>query len=349
MEKVVMNHGAGGEIMQEFIAKHIISHFPKVKFEVPLDSFDDSAVVDDVVFTADGHTVNPLFFPGGDIGSLSVAGTVNDVSVMGAIPIGLSCSIILEAGLEVDIVDKILESMGKTAKDCNVPIVTGDTKVVETGKLDQMLICTSSIGRRSPYMDQNLATASQYRVVDSRWATDNNVRPGDAIIVSGTVGDHGIALLSFREGYGFDSEIKSDVAPLNGVIEKGLKVGGIVAMKDPTRGGLANTLNEWCVKSNIGMEVNECDIPLNNGVISACEMLGIDPLNIGNEGKVVIACVPDMADEIVKNLRAHSLSRNAAIIGYAVESKTPRVVLKTEIGGRRILEPPTGDPIPRIC
>ena len=349
MAKVVMNHGSGGEVMQEFLAKHITSHFPKMKAEVPLDSFDDSAVIDDVVFTTDGHTVKPLFFPGGDIGSISVAGTVNDISVMGATPLALSCSLILEAGLDIDIVDKVLESMGRTAEGCGVPIATGDTKGVEAGAVDQMVMCTSAIGKRSKYMDSNLEVAEQYRKVDSRWATDSNVRPGDAIIVSGYVGDHGIALLSFREGYGFDSEVKSDVAPLNGLIETGLKTGGIVAMKDPTRGGLANTLNEWCSKSKIGMEIEYADIPLRDGVVNACDMLGIDPLSIGNEGKVVIGCVPDMAEEIVKELRKHPLGRDAAIIGHATESDIPRVILRTEIGGKRILEPPAGDPVPRIC
>lgn len=349
MAKVVMNHGSGGEIMQEFLAKHVTSHFPKMDSEVPLDSFDDSAVVDGVVFTTDGHTVKPLFFPGGDIGSISVAGTVNDISVMGATPLALSCSLILEAGLETDVVDRVLESMGRTAAGCGVPIATGDTKVVEAGAVDQMVMCTSAIGKRSKYMDGNIAKAEEYRKVDSRWATDGNVRPGDAIIVSGYVGDHGVALLSYREGYGFDSEIKSDVAPLNGLIECGLKAGGIVAMKDPTRGGLANTLNEWCSKSRIGMEIEFSQIPLREGVVNACDMLGIDPLSIGNEGKVVIGCVPEMADEVVRALRGHPLGKDAAVIGYATESDIPRVVLKTEIGGRRILEPPAGDPVPRIC
>lgn len=349
MAKVVMNHGAGGELMQEFLAKHITSHFPKMKAEVPLDSFDDSAVVDDVVFTTDGHTVKPLFFPGGDIGSLSVAGTVNDISVMGATPLALSCSLILEAGLEIETVDKVLESMGRTAADCGVPIATGDTKVVESGAVDQMVMTTSAIGKRSKYLDPNFDRAKEYRQVKDRWCTDSNLRPGDAIIVSGTVGNHGVALLSFREGYGFESTVKSDVAPLNGLIEQGLKTGGIVSMKDPTRGGLANTLNEWCSKSKIGMEIDEKSIPLDEGVVNACEMLGIDPLSIGNEGKVVIGCVPEMAEDVVKALHSHKLGKKAAIIGYATESKTPRVVLRTEIGGRRVLEPPAGDPVPRIC
>lgn len=349
MAKVNMNHGAGGETMQDFLSKHVTSHFPKMNAEVPLSSFDDSAVIDDIVFTTDGHTVKPLFFPGGSIGSISVAGTVNDISVMGATPLALSCSLVIEAGIDIDIVDRVLEDMGRTAEGCGVPIATGDTKVVESGAVDQMIMCTSAVGKRSKYMDSNLATAEQYRKVDSRWATDDNVRPGDAIIVSGTVGDHGIALLSFREGYGFDSEIKSDVAPLNGLIAEGLKTGGIVAMKDPTRGGLANTLNEWCAKSKIAMEINEPDIPIRDGVVNACDMLGISPYSIGNEGKVVIACVPEMADQVVSALRKHPLGKNAAVIGHAIESEIPRVILRTEIGGKRILEPPAGDPVPRIC
>ena len=348
MPKVIMNHGAGGELMQEFLSKHITSHFPKMKADVPLESMDDSAVVDDIVFTIDGHTVKPIFFPGGDLGRISVAGTVNDISVMGASPVGIGCSVIIEEGLDMDIVDRVMESMGLTSSECGVPVVTGDTKVVESGAVDQMFMATSAIGRRSPHMDGNLATAREYREVASRWCTDSNVRPGDAIIVSGYVGDHGVSLLSFREGYGFESEVQSDVAPLNGMIAEGLKAGGIVAMKDPTRGGLANTLNEWCSKSHIGMEIDYSSIPLRDGVVNACDLLGIDPLSIGNEGKAVIGVVPEMAEEVLKAIRATPEGRDAAIIGYATEG-VERVVLKTEIGGRRILEAPAGDPVPRIC
>ncbi len=348
MPKVIMNHGAGGELMQEFLSKHVTSHFPKMKAEVPLDSMDDSAVVDDVVFTIDGHTVKPLFFPGGDIGRISVAGTVNDISVMGASPLALGCSVIIEEGLDVEVVDRVMESMGRTAEECGVPIATGDTKVVETGAVDQMIMSTSAIGKRSPYLDSDLAKAAEYRKVENRWCTDSSVRPGDAIIVSGYMGDHGIALLSFREGYGFESEVESDVAPLNGMIAEGLKAGGIVAMKDPTRGGLANTLNEWCSKSHIGMEIDYSAIPLREGVVSACDLLGIDPLCIGNEGKAVIGVVPEMAEEVLKAIRRTPEGKNAAIIGKAVEG-VERVVMRTEIGGRRILEAPAGDPVPRIC
>ena len=297
MSKVIMNDGAGGDIMQEFISKHITSHFPRMKTEIPLDALDDSAVVNDIVFTIDGHTVNPLFFPGGDIGRIAVSGTVNDISVMGAKPVGLGSSVILEEGLDSDTVDKVMESMGKTSQECGVPVVTGDTKVMGAGELDKMIVTTSAIGIRPDYLDHDMEVANSYRKVDNRWCTDSNTRPGDVIIVSGYMGDHGIALLSFREGYGFESDVKSDVQPLNKMIEKALRVGGIVAMKDPTRGGLANTLNEWADKSK---------------------------------------------------LRATPEGKDAAIIGRAVEGPS-RVVLKTEIGGKRILEPPSGDPVPRIC
>ncbi len=348
MSKVIMNDGAGGDIMQEFISKHITGHFPKMKTEIPLDALDDSAVVDDIVFTIDGHTVNPLFFPGGDIGRIAVSGTVNDISVMGAKPVGLGSSVILEEGLDSDTVDKVMESMGKTSLECGVPVVTGDTKVMGAGELDKMIITTSAIGIRPDYLDHDMEVANSYRKVESRWCADSNTRPGDVIIASGYMGDHGIALLSFREGYGFESDVKSDVQPLNKMIEKALRVGGIVAMKDPTRGGIANTLNEWAEKSKCQLDINEEDIPIRDGVENACELLGIEPLNIGNEGKCIISVVPEMAEEVLKALKATPEGKDAAIIGRAVDGPS-RVVLRTEIGGKRILEPPSGDPVPRIC
>jgi hydrogenase expression/formation protein HypE len=347
--KVTMNHGAGGEIMQEFLSKHILPNFPKMKLDVPLDSLDDSAVIDGIVFTTDGHTVKPLFFPGGDIGSLSVAGTVNDIAVMGGEPLALSCAVILEEGLDIDIVDRVMKSVGAASRECGVPVATGDTKVMESGAIDQMVMVTSAVGRRSEHLDRNFSIVREYRETDQKWTTDSSVRPGDALIVSGTLGDHGVSILSFREGYGFESEIRSDVAPLNRLIASILKVGGVTAMKDPTRGGIANTLNEWCSKSGVGMDITETAIPLNPAVVNACDLLGIDPMNIGNEGKVVIACVPEMADEIVRTLRRDLLGKNAALIGYANSDRNRRVILRTEIGGRRILEPPVGDPVPRIC
>lgn len=348
MTKVIMNHGAGGELMQEFVSKHVTGHFPKVEAEVPLDSLDDSAVVDGVVFTIDGHTVNPLFFPGGDIGRIAVSGTVNDISVMGAKPVGLGCALVLEEGLDVETVDRVSESIGATSGECGVPVVTGDTKVMGAGEIDKMLVTASAIGVRPDYLDHDLEVARSYREVESRWCTDSNIAKGDVIIASGYMGDHGVALLSFREGYGFDSEIKSDVQPLNRMIERALRVGGVVAMKDPTRGGIANTLNEWAEKSGVQINVDEGRIPVREGVASACELLGIEPLSIGNEGKCIIATVPDMAEEVLGAIRSTPEGRDAAIIGSASEGP-PRVVMRTEIGGRRVLEPPSGDPVPRIC
>lgn len=348
MKRVTMGHGAGGEMMQELIHTHIIPFLPEVNGEVPLYSFDDSAVVDGIVFTTDGHTVKPLFFPGGDIGSLSVCGTVNDISVMGGQPLAISCSMILEEGLEIEVLEKVAKSIGATSRLCGVPVVTGDTKVMESGKIERMVISTAGIGRRSPFLDHDLEVASAYRKVDSRWMTDDNLRDGDAVIVTGTVGDHGVALLSFREGYGFESEVKSDIAPLNDLAEEILKVGGAVCMKDPTRGGLANAVNEWASKSKVGIEVVETSIPISEPVRSACELLGLDPLSIGNEGKMIVGVVPDMAEDVLKVIRRHEHGRNAAIIGRATTS-VKGVVLRTEVGGKRILEPPVGDPVPRIC
>jgi hydrogenase expression/formation protein HypE len=348
MKRVTMGHGAGGEMMQELIHKHIIPFLPKMASDVPLHSFDDSAVVDGVVFTTDGHTVKPLFFPGGDIGSLSVCGTVNDIAVMGGRPLAISCSMILEEGLEIEALEKVSRSIGEASKLCGVPVATGDTKVMESGAIERMVISTAGIGRRSAYLDHDLEVASQYRKVDSRWMTDDNLRDGDVVIVTGSVGDHGIALLSFREGYGFESEVSSDIAPLNGLVEDVLKVGGAVCMKDPTRGGLANAVNEWASKSKVGMEVEETAVPIKEPVRNACEMLGLDPLTIGNEGKMIVGVVPEMADEVLKVIRRHPYGKGAAVIGKA-SSTLKGVVLRTEVGGRRILEPPVGDPVPRIC
>jgi hydrogenase expression/formation protein HypE len=348
MKRVTMGHGAGGEMMQELISKHIAPQLPRFPTEVSLDSFDDSAVCDEVVFTTDGHTVKPLFFPGGDIGRLSVCGTVNDIAVMGGRPIALSSAVILEEGLELEILEKVMLSAGEASREAGVPIVTGDTKVMEAGKIERMVMVTSAIGKRSPYMDTNLATAKIFRKVDSRWLTDDNLREGDVIIASGTMGDHGVALLSFREGYGFESRVQSDCAPLNHMIEEVLKVGGIVSMKDCTRGGMANAINEWSSKSKTGVELDESAIPVHEAVRNACEMLGLDPLSIGNEGKVIIGVVPEQAEAVLKMLRSHRYGKDAAIVGKAVKT-TKHVVLKTEVGGRRILEPPVGDPVPRIC
>jgi len=345
-----MAQGAGGEAMQDLIKELVLKNlqFDGNHAEVSLEALDDSAIVEDIVFTTDSHTVKPIFFPGGDIGSLSIAGTVNDLSVMGAEPLALSLAMIIEEGLEQSDLERILRSVGETSRRAGVPVVTGDTKVVEHGDLDRIVLNTSGIGKRSPFLDPNIEKVKEYRDINSRWMLDSNLAHGDVIIFSGSIGDHGVALLSFREGYEFETELRSDVSCLNAMIEEGLKAGGISTIKDATRGGVANTLNEWSSKSNVGIMVQEEDIPIKAPVTAACGMLGIDPLEIGNEGKAVIAVVPDLAEEVLKALRRTPEGKDAAIVGVARDN-IEGVVLETIIGGKRIIEPPIADPVPRIC
>lgn len=347
-KRVTLTDGAGGEKMMEFIRHFVLSNFGGNAGEIPLGMLDDSAVIDDIAFTTDSYVVKPLFFPGGNIGSLAISGTVNDLSVMGATPFAMSCSLILSDGFPLDDLEKILRTMKDYAKKADVSVVTGDTKVVEKSALEGIFINTSGIGRRSLHLDGNIKTVKKHRKYGYRWPNDSAVAAGDKVIISGTVGDHGVALLSFREGYGFESKIKSDAQPLNHMISKALKIGGITAMKDPTRGGVANVLNEWAEKSKVGIIVEEDSIPYNGAVISACEMLGIDPLEVGNEGKALIAVVPELADEILSILRKTPEGKKAAIIGQA-SRKYRGVVMRTSVGGLRIVEPPVGDPVPRIC
>jgi len=354
---IKLEHGAGGEGMRELL-KLVLRYFNfnnvrgneriEIEVEVPLKALDDSAVVDHIVFTTDSHTVKPLFFPGGDIGSLAIAGTVNDIAVMGAEPLCLSAAFVIEEGFLFSDFERILESMKRTCEEAEVSVVTGDTKVVEKGAVEKIVVNTSAIGKRTKALDSNIDEVRKYRELDSNWLVDSNLRPGDKLIVSGYLGDHGIALLSFREGFEFDTELKSDIAPLNKLIHEILEVGGVVAMKDPTRGGLANTLNEFSEKSNVGILVEEEKIPIRESVRSACEMLGIDPLEIGNEGKVVMGVVKEKADEVLEALRMTEKGKDAAIIG-SVTNELKGVVMKTRVGGMRIVETPIGDPVPRIC
>ena len=348
MERVTMAHGAGGTVMADLIKNHILKHLGGSSAEVPLEALDDSAVVDNIVLKSDSHAVKPLFFPGGDIGRLAVAGTVNDISMIGADPIALTCGMVLEEGLPIADLDRILESMEMASREAEVYIVTGDTKVIEKSGLGGCIINTSGIGKRSQALEHNIAEVKKYRSFDSRWVLDSNLRDGDKLIISGTVGDHGITILSAQEGYNFGSNIKSDVTPLNKVIKRLLWVGGIVAMKDPTRGGLSNSLNEWSQKSNIGIMVHESKIPIRGDVQAACEMLGLDPMEIGNEGKVLIGVVPQKTEQVLMALRETKEGKDAQIIGEATGNFS-EVVLETVVGGKRIMAPPVGDPIPRIC
>jgi len=348
--KITMAHGAGGAIMNDLIKQYVLKYLGGSKAEVPLEALDDAAVIDDIVLKSDSHAVKPLFFPGGDIGRLAVTGTVNDIAVLGAEPVALTSGFVLEEGLAIGDFERIVLSMGATCKEAGVFVITGDTKVVEKGALEGCVINTSGIGKRNQALEHNIAEVKKHRShFRSRWLLDSNLQPGDKIILSGTVGDHGLAVLSSREGYGFGSKIISDVAPLNKVIPRLLsEAGGIVAMKDPTRGGLSNALNEWSQKSKVGILAVEEKIPIRDDVRSACEMLGIDPLEVGNEGKIIIGVVPEKAEEVFEALKQTPEGKNAQIIGEVVD-RFKEVALQTVIGGKRILTPPIGDPIPRIC
>ena len=348
MERITMAHGAGGTVMNDLIRNYVLKHLGGSSAEVPLEALYDSAVIDNIVLKSDSHAVKPLFFPGGDIGRLAVAGTINDIAMVGAQPVALTSGFVLEEGLLLADLERILESMEKTCREAEVYIVTGDTKVVEKSGFGGCIINTSGIGKRTEALDHNIGEVKKHHQFSSRWLLDSNLRAGDKLIVSGTVGDHGVTILSAQEGYNFGSNIKSDVAPLNKLTLKLLEVGGIVAMKDPTRGGLSNSLNEWSTKSNVGLIIQESGVPLRGDVKVACEMLGIDPLEIGNEGKMLVGVVPQKAEEVLAVLQETNEGKNAAIIGEATDDFS-EVVLETVVGGKRIMAPPVGDPIPRIC
>ena len=337
--------------MHDLIKNYIIKYFGnRAKIEVPLEALDDAAVVGDVVLKSDSHAVKPIFFPGGNIGRLAVSGTVNDIAVLGAEPYALTCGFILEEGLSLADFERILASMQQTCMEAGVSIVTGDTKVVERGNLGGCVVNTSGIGRRGSALERNLEVVKQFRSdLTTRWILDSNLKASDRIILSGTVGDHGLAVLSAQEGLSFGSSIKSDVKPLNRLIQRLLgEVGGIVAMKDPTRGGLADALNEFSEKSHTGILVYEDKIPIRKDVRAACEMLGLDPLEVGNEGKIIIGVVKEKAEEALKLLKTTEEGEEAEIIGKATTDFTG-VAMQTIVGGKRIIARPVGDPVPRIC
>ncbi|MFO7618170.1 MAG: hydrogenase expression/formation protein HypE [Thermoplasmata archaeon] len=348
VDRITMNHGAGGEAMQALLKTFIIGPLADARPEIGLEAMDDSGVIDDIVLTTDGHTVKPLFYPGGDIGRLSVCGTVNDIAAMGAEPVGLALGIIMEDGLELDVLRKVMESIGQTCGECGVPVITGDTKVVEKGAIEKMMVTTTGIGRMSPTLEHNNRVLKEKTGREQRWLRDCNLRDGDEIIITGNIGDHGIALMSFREGYNFQTTLESDNAPLNGLMKEALAIGGLVAAKDPTRGGVANALNEMASKSGVGILVREEALPFNPQVKAASDLLGIDPLEVGNEGKFIIGVAPGFTERALAAIRENKYGKNAQVIGRA-SSGVKRVVIETAVGGKRILEPPAGDPVPRIC
>ncbi|MHB8163050.1 MAG: hydrogenase expression/formation protein HypE [Methanoregula sp.] len=330
--KVNMMHGAGGEVMGE-----LLQTLTKFKHNnaggIGLEAMDDGAVIpfagENLVFTTDSHVVRPIFFPGGDIGRISVCGTVNDLAMMGGRPIALSCGMIIEEGFEIENLAKIVASMDEALGECSANLVTGDTKVMEKGALDGIAINTSGIG------------------IAKTVVRDNGLVPGDVIIVSGTLGDHGLAIMAHREGFDLGEQIKSDVAPLWNMVEKALDAGTIHAMKDPTRGGFANAINEMARKSGVCVRIREEDVPIRKNVKSAAGMLGIDPLEVANEGKVVMGVPASCADSILSALRSHKYGKDAVVIGTV--TKGAHVIMETTIGGERFIEPPMGDPVPRVC
>jgi hydrogenase expression/formation protein HypE len=350
-DAITMLHGAGGTVMHDLVKNYVVKYFGGVgDAEVPLEAMDDAAVVGDIVLKSDSHAVKPIFFPGGDIGRIAISGTVNDISCLGAEPYALACGLVLEEGLLISDLERVLASMRQTCIEAGVGIVTGDTKVVEKGSLGGCVMNVSGIGRRTPALESNLEVVRQYRSgFAARWLLDSNLSVGDKIIVLGTLGDHGLAVLSAQQGLTFGSEIKSDVKPLNKLIQRMLgEVGGAVTIKDPTRGGLADALNELSEKSKVGILIHEDKIPIREDVRTASEMLGIDPLEVGNEGKIVIGVVPEKAEQILNWLKQKAEGKDAEIIGEAT-SEFKGVAMQTAVGGKRIIARPVGDPVPRIC
>jgi len=332
---IVMGHGGGGKLGNE-----LVEHLFLPAFRNPeLENLGDAAVLDlgggRLAMSTDSFVVQPLFFPGGSIGELAVNGTVNDLAVSGAEPKFLSASFILEEGFPLAQLAAIVDAMAQAAALAGVKIVTGDTKVVERGHGDGCYINTAGVGLLRPEI-----TVGPHRA-----------QAGDAILVSGTIGDHGMAIMSVREGLEFESQIRSDCAALNGLIAEVLAAAGtaVHAMRDPTRGGLASTLNEIAASSNVGMEIDEPSLPVRPEVHGACELLGLDPVYVANEGKVVFFVAPEAADKILAILRAHPLGREAARIGQVTAEHKRMLVARTAMGANRVIPTQIGEQLPRIC
>lgn len=335
--RIDMNHGAGGRVGAQLIDELFARAFDNDY----LRQGNDGALLDvpaghRLVMATDAHVISPLFFPGGDIGSLAVHGTVNDVAMLGATPLYLSASFILEEGFELAQLKRIVESMASASRECGVPIVTGDTKVVERGKGDGVFISTTGLGV----------------VPQGRNIGGANARPGDVILLSGSIGEHGVAVLSQRESLQFETSIASDSAALHTLVAAMLAhvpEGAVRVLRDPTRGGLGTTLNEIAQQSKVGMLLQEALIPVLPQVAGACELLGLDPLYIANEGKLVAIVAPEAASAVLAAMRAHPLGQRAAQIGLVSEDANYFVQMSTNFGGRRVVDWLSGEPLPRIC
>jgi len=331
---IQLDQGSGGRATHELV-EDLFIRFLRNDY---LGEMNDSALVEvyggQIAMTTDSYVVDPIFFPGGNIGSLAVHGTVNDLTMLGAKPLYLTAGFILEEGLPVELLSQIVASMGEAAREANVLIVAGDTKVVPHGKADKVFINTAGIGVVPP----GLKIGGQY------------AQPGDAVLINGTMGDHGMAVLCKREGLAFEKEILSDAASLNGLVARMLEVcPNVHVLRDPTRGGVATTLNEIAGQSGVGIRLFEEALPIRDDVAGACELLGLDPLYVANEGKV-LACVPaDAAEVVLQTMRRHPLGEQACQIGEVVATDTGRVFLRTRIGGHRLVDMLRGEQLPRIC
>ena len=333
-ERIQIDHGAGGRASHDLVAK---TFMPALANPI-LKELNDSALLNfqDVrlAISTDSYVVDPIFFPGGDIGSLAVHGTVNDLAMRGAQPRYLSVGFILEEGLEIAALEKLVGSMARAARQAGVEVVAADTKGVERGKADRIFINTAGVGIIAPGVD----------------IAGQNAKPGDCVLINGPMGDHGVAVLSTREGLSFQTDIQSDSAPLNGLVSEILEVSrNIHVLRDPTRGGVATALNEVAGQSAVGIELEEAHLPVRPGVKAACEMLGLDPLYVANEGKVLVMVAPEDADLVLNKMRQHPLGRESYIIGRVVSEHPGRVVLHTGVGGRRIVDMLSGEQLPRIC
>jgi hydrogenase expression/formation protein HypE len=336
LPKIGLKHGSGGRAMRQLIEDVFLTLASPVD-GIGLAALDDGAAirVGDkwLVITTDSHVVHPTFFPGGDIGRLSVSGTVNDLAMMGATePLGLTCAVILEEGFPRAELERIVASMRETAKEAGAPIVTGDTKVMGKGEVDGIVMNTTGVA------------------LTDRVVTDCGLQVGDRLIITGTIGDHGMAIMARRHDLRLEGDLRSDVAPLNGLVRAALAAGGedVVAMKDPTRGGVAGVLHEMAAKAKVGILLEEAAVPVRAEVRAAGEMIGIDPLLVANEGKAVIGVRARSAEKVLAALRAHPLGRNAAIFATAIAERPGSVILDTGFG-RRMLAEPEGELLPRIC
>lgn len=337
-ESIVIGHGSGGKMTQELIQAVFQPHLSAPQLLAGNDfaemTFSEGSGKRRLAISTDSHIVHPLVFPGGDIGKLAVCGTVNDVAMSGAIPVSLTAGFILEEGLSTSLLESIVVSMAEAAREAGVQIIAGDTKVVEKGKADSLFINTTGVG----WIPENVNISGA------------EAKPGDVVLISGTLGDHGIAVLTARGELGFESEIRSDVAPLNHLIHAVLQAAPHThVLRDPTRGGLATTLNEIAAQSKVCITIEESLVPVKPAVSAACEMLGFDPLYVANEGKVIVIVPQAEADSALTALRTHPYGQDAAIIGKVSETPASRVLLKTKIGGTRILDVLAGEMLPRIC